>query len=135
MGATAVPIHTASQWGQYCLGYLINFGGWGGGGRVPCVLCHLSGAPHQWKHNLILLRQGIHTVQYYFSIYKQGDIFGFFSSVHYFICRPSDSTVSEDAGNEPRTVATLALAVRRSNQAIESHSMEARYRLYLDAHI
>jgi hypothetical protein len=22
---------------------------------------------------------------------------------HYFICRPSDSTLSEDAGNEPRT--------------------------------
>ncbi len=31
---------------------------------------------------------------------------------HYFICRP---TVSEDAGMEPRTVATSALAVRRSN--------------------
>jgi hypothetical protein len=33
---------------------------------------------------------------------------------HCFICRPSDSTVSEDAGIQPRTVATLALAVRRS---------------------
>jgi hypothetical protein len=32
---------------------------------------------------------------------------------HCFICRPSDSTVSEDAG---RTVATTALAFRRSNQ-------------------
>ncbi len=31
------------------------------------------------------------------------------------ICRPSDSTVSEDAGIEPRTIATSALAVRRSN--------------------
>ncbi len=31
-----------------------------------------------------------------------------------FICRPSDSTVSEYAGMEPRTVATSALAVRRS---------------------
>jgi hypothetical protein len=28
-----------------------------------------------------------------------------------FFCRPSDSTVSEDAGIEPRTVATLALTV------------------------
>jgi hypothetical protein len=28
---------------------------------------------------------------------------------------PSDSTVSEDAAIEPRAVATLALAVRRSN--------------------
>jgi hypothetical protein len=35
---------------------------------------------------------------------------------HCFICRlPSDSTVSEDAGIEPRTVATSALAVRRSS--------------------
>jgi hypothetical protein len=30
---------------------------------------------------------------------------------HCFICRPSDSTVSEDAGIEPRTVAFPALAV------------------------
>ncbi len=28
---------------------------------------------------------------------------------HCFICRPSDSIVSEDAGIDPRTVATLAL--------------------------
>jgi hypothetical protein len=28
-----------------------------------------------------------------------------------FICRPSDFSVSEDAGIEPRTVATTALAV------------------------
>ena len=33
---------------------------------------------------------------------------------HCFICRPSDSAESEDAGIEPRTVATLALAIRRS---------------------
>jgi hypothetical protein len=30
---------------------------------------------------------------------------------HCFICRPSDSTVSDVAGIEPRTVATSALAV------------------------
>ncbi len=33
---------------------------------------------------------------------------------HCFICHPTDSTVSEDAGIEPRT-AILTLAVRRSN--------------------
>jgi hypothetical protein len=38
-----------------------------------------------------------------------------------FICPPSDSTVSEDAGIEPRTVATLALTVRRSNHLARSH--------------
>jgi hypothetical protein len=36
-------------------------------------------------------------------------------TIHYFICRPLDSTVSEDAGIEPRTVAMLAKAVRRLN--------------------
>jgi hypothetical protein len=40
---------------------------------------------------------------------------------HCFICRPSDSTVLTDAGIEPRTVATAALAVRRSNHKAKSH--------------
>jgi hypothetical protein len=40
---------------------------------------------------------------------------------HCFICRPSDSTVSEDARIEPRTVATSELAVRRSNHSARSH--------------
>jgi hypothetical protein len=40
---------------------------------------------------------------------------------HCFICRRSDSTVSEDAGIEPRTVATTALAVRRSTHSTRSH--------------
>ena len=31
------------------------------------------------------------------------------------ICRPSDSTVSEDDGFEPRDIAMFALAARRSN--------------------
>ncbi len=34
---------------------------------------------------------------------------------HCFICRPSDSTMSEDAGIEPKSVATSALAVRTAN--------------------
>jgi hypothetical protein len=40
---------------------------------------------------------------------------------HCFICRPSDSVVSEDAEIEPKSVATLALAVRRSNHSARSH--------------
>jgi hypothetical protein len=53
------------------------------------------------------------TIFYYFL----GGFFLFFSYYiqHCFICRPSDSTVPTDAGIEPRTVATCALAVRRSN--------------------
>jgi hypothetical protein len=40
---------------------------------------------------------------------------------HCFTCRPQDSTVSEDAGIEPRTFATSALAVKRSNHSVRSH--------------
>jgi hypothetical protein len=39
------------------------------------------------------------------------------------VCRPSDSTVSEDAGIEHRTVATLALAVSRSSHSATSHPL------------
>jgi hypothetical protein len=47
---------------------------------------------------------------------KGGFLIFFMSDIqHCFICRPSESTVSEDAGIEPRTVMTTALAVRRSN--------------------
>jgi hypothetical protein len=55
----------------------------------------------------------------------KGGFFGFFLFMcdiqHCFICRLSDSTVSKDAGIEPRTVATTALAVRRSNHSARFH--------------
>ncbi len=38
-----------------------------------------------------------------------------------FICRLSDSTVSVDAGIEPRTVATSALTARHPNLSARSH--------------
>ncbi len=52
-----------------------------------------------------------------------GGIFSLFVQYniqHCFICCPSDSTVPTDAGIEPRTVATGALAVRRSNHLARS---------------
>jgi hypothetical protein len=55
-----------------------------------------------------------HNFKYFFL----GGFFSLFLAYiiqHCFICRPSDSTVPTDAGIEPRTVATGALAVRRSN--------------------
>jgi hypothetical protein len=42
-------------------------------------------------------------------------------SQHCFICRPSDSAVSEDAGIEPRTVVILALTFTRSSHSATSH--------------
>jgi hypothetical protein len=38
-------------------------------------------------------------------------IFFMYDIQHCFICRPSDSTVPEDAGIEPRTVSTTALTL------------------------
>ncbi len=40
-------------------------------------------------------------------LYKRGDFLKSFIQ-HCFICRPSDSTVSKDAGIEPRTVAYVS---------------------------
>jgi hypothetical protein len=44
------------------------------------------------------------------------DVFLYFVQ-HCFICHPSDSILSEDAGIAPRAVASLALSVRRSNHS------------------
>ncbi len=51
----------------------------------------------------------------------QQEFFFMYFIQHCVVCRPSDSTVSEDAGIEPRTVATSALAVRRFNHSARSH--------------
>jgi hypothetical protein len=68
-----------------------------------------------FKHSQAII--GFSLPHFFFLNIFWGD---FFSFVYYniqqgFICRPSDSTVPTDAGIEPRTVATGALAVRRSN--------------------
>ncbi len=61
-------------------------------------------------------------------------IFFFFMYViqHCFICRPSESTVSEDAGIKPRTVATLALTARLFNHSARSHPHSARSHIVLN---
>ncbi len=51
----------------------------------------------------------------------KGDLFVFFQYFIWlrFICRPSDSTASEDAGIEPRTVATsFVFVARHPEQAV-----------------
>jgi hypothetical protein len=75
---------------------------------------------------LILLCAADYTRTPYF-FFKGGYFFLFFmyDIQHCFICRPSDSTVSEDAGIEPRTVATTTLAVRRSNHSARSHPVHS----------
>ncbi len=69
------------------------------------------------------------------SNFLKGGFFGFFLFMydfrHCFICRPSDTTVSEDAGIEPRTVVTTVLAVRRSNHSARYHpNLNFLYLLY-----
>ncbi len=52
--------------------------------------------------------------KYFFFLNRGIFLIFFYSSQHCFIFRPLNSTVSEDARIQPRTVATSALAVRRS---------------------
>jgi hypothetical protein len=61
--------------------------------------------------------------EFFFFFFGGGGFFIFFpyNIQHCFISHPSDSTVPTDAGIEPRTVATGALAVRRSNHEARSH--------------
>ncbi len=63
----------------------------------------------------ILLESSLQSLQFF------GDIFSVLFIHHCFICRPSDSTVSEDAGIKSRKVATSVLVVRRSNHSARSH--------------
>jgi hypothetical protein len=75
---------------------------------------------------LILFHQILNTTQY---VLKGACLdFTFFIYViqHCFICRPSESTGSEDAGSEPRTVAKFALTARRSTTRIDLIHYSAR---------
>jgi hypothetical protein len=56
--------------------------------------------------------------------FLQGDYLDFYVLYSTLFHLPaSDSTVSEDAGIEPRTVATSALTVSRSNHSALSHPL------------
>ncbi len=55
----------------------------------------------------------VHLEFFFFFLNIFWGIFFSYYIQHCFICRPSDSTVPTNAGIEPRTVATSALAVRR----------------------
>ncbi len=58
------------------------------------------------------LSAAIYCTMYSLNLYEvYRGIFLYFFFQHCFICRSSDSTVLENAGIEPRTVATLALVV------------------------
>jgi hypothetical protein len=68
---------------------------------------------------IVSLKMECGDIVFLFCFFKYffGGFFSFcsYNIQHCFISRPSDFTVPTDAGIEPRTVATRALAVRRSN--------------------
>jgi hypothetical protein len=68
------------------------------------------------KHNLFFM-PSLLCLYMHCNFKNWGGFFLFLSYYiqHCFICRPSDFSVPTDAGIEPRTVATDALTVRRSN--------------------
>ncbi len=67
--------------------------------------------PHRKTHNFL-------------NYFKKG-VFFMYDIHHCFICRPSDSTVSEDVGIDTRKVAITTLAVRRSNHSARSNPHSA----------
>jgi hypothetical protein len=56
-------------------------------------------------------------------IFKQEAFIDFFMYCIQHLRGRSDSTVSEDAGIEPKTMAILALSVRRSNRSARPHQL------------
>jgi hypothetical protein len=56
-------------------------------------------------------------------IIETGGFFSIYCIQHSSICRPSDSTVSVDAGIEPRNVVTSALAARPSKHSARAHPL------------
>ncbi len=84
--------------------------------RVPVYCIHsLAGEGNGWSQiigqhrnsgTLLHIQYGTHFTDIFI---EDLDFFYVFFIQHCFICRPSNSIVSEDAGIEPRTYATLAL--------------------------
>ncbi len=84
--------------------------------------------------------RGMYVKLFFFLNIFLGDFFLFssYNIQHCFICRPSDSTVPKDAGIEPKTVATGALAVRRSKlDLIRQVKIERKcvFSLYVDFYV
>ncbi len=65
-------------------------------------------------HNRCTLTNNLNILRHGFFLQLDGPSFMYYIQ-HCYICHPSGSTVSEDAEIECRTVATLAVVVRRSN--------------------
>ncbi len=74
---------------------------------------------HFWRFFCSLSARKLEDIDRYENLWivKRGGFFCMYFIQHCFGCRPAYSTVSEDAGIEPRTVATSALAVRCSNHS------------------
>ncbi len=103
-------------------GILQCCGGGGEGSReetgfMSLPTCFSDGSVYLYQRDAV---QGVWGVLLEYTFLKRDFLFLKYLIQHCFICRPPDSAVSEDARIEPRTVAILALAVRRSYHLSES---------------
>jgi hypothetical protein len=90
---------------------------WGGGGKERGrwgVKRLQEFAPRSGQIHVLLIAQNTAKI-YSEKVKHKGGFFGFFSFLyviqHCVICRHSDPTVSQDAGIDSRTVATLAIDI------------------------
>jgi hypothetical protein len=126
LGLLALVLKNLNTWRDSLLGVLLSL-------PVFTVLKKVTFPMYEYTGSKICL----FVLQFGSMFFLCGGFFGFlmFFIQHCLICRASDSTVSEDAGTEPRIVATLALAVRRSNHSAGSHPIywsmfECQWRSY-----
>ncbi len=91
---------------------------------LPCVLLWGINQKFYFNYSFSLLSPSfIFNIIFTVTFSPQHFFFFLYCIQHCFICRPSDSTLSEDAVIEPRTVATTAMTVRRSNHSAKSHPL------------
>ncbi len=92
-------------------------------GSLTFILCFCKNpCDKDWENFLLLFAKSLRMTHILSINFFLRVIFWIFHIIqNCFICRLSDSTLSEDSGIEPRTVATLVLTARRSNYSPRSH--------------
>jgi hypothetical protein len=100
--------------------------GWGGEGPRPLLARHVDQARQQEHHHQAARRSTVwQAINQMRVLNKTGEFFWIFALATVFSTASSSSPhiplCREDAGIEPRTVATSALTARRSNHSARSH--------------
>ncbi len=110
--------------------------------KEKCWLCHILSCCHHCSESLSCLysfycmavsRRGISLEEaqdFFYCIFTQGDFLVIFYVLYSTLRHLAPLLVSEDAGIELRTVATLALAVTRSNHSARSYPLLSFWLLF-----